>query len=114
MNELIWKENEILSEVSRAELNGLGGRVNSVEKEMVEVSTKVERNSTDIQKQFEIAEDIKKTVDRGKWQVLVMVAIPVLILIIQFILTTINKPNNQQRGVKGEYYNHRNNSSRGQ
>ncbi len=50
------------------------------------MNTKVERNESDIQKIFKVSEDIKKSVDRSKWQVFAMVAIPVLILIIKLVL----------------------------
>jgi len=50
------------------------------------MTTKVDRNENDIQRIFKVSEDIKKTVDRSKWQVFAMVAIPVLILIVKLVL----------------------------
>lgn len=71
--------------ITRKELNGLGGRVTEVQLEVAEMKGEVKRNTTDVQVLFSTSNDIKKSVDRGKWQVLVMVAIPVIILIVQLL-----------------------------
>lgn len=54
--------------------------------EVGSMTTKVERNENDIQAIFKVSEEIKKSVDRAKWQVFAMVAVPVLILIIKLVL----------------------------
>lgn len=74
-----------MGEITREELNGLGGRVGEVQLEVAAMSGKVDRNASDIQDIFQISTEIQKSVDRGKWQVLVMVAVPVVILIIQLV-----------------------------
>ena len=71
--------------ITRKELNGLGGRVTEVQLEVAEMKGEVKRNTGDVQVLFSTASEIKKSVDRGKWQVLVMVAIPVIILIVQLL-----------------------------
>lgn len=74
-----------MADVTREELNGLGGRVGKLELKVEGMSTKVTRTEADTQKIFTVQEQIQKSVDRGKWQILVMVAIPVVLLIIQLI-----------------------------
>lgn len=71
--------------MSRDEFNGLGARLNKAEGDIREVLTKTERNSSDIQKIFDVAEHIQQTVDSSKWQVFAIVSIPVILLVIQYI-----------------------------
>ena len=72
-------------EVSKSDLNGLGTKLNQVQLEVAEMKGKVERNTGDVQILFQTSTDIKKTVENNKWQVLAMVAIPVIILVFQLL-----------------------------
>ncbi len=72
--------------ITREELNGVGGRVTKMQLEVAAMSVKVERNSDDIQDIFAVSANIQKSVDRGKWQVLAMVAIPVAILTFKLLI----------------------------
>ena len=72
-------------DVTREEVNGIGVRITSVQLEVAEMKSEVKRSSSDIQTIFETTSEIKKSVDSGKWQVLVMVSIPVVILIFQLL-----------------------------
>lgn len=64
----------------------IGEKVIELQLKVNSMATKVERNEQDIQDIFKISNSIKKSVDKGKWQVLAMVAVPVLILIIKLVL----------------------------
>ena len=75
-----------MADVTREEFNGLGGRVGKLELKVEGMSTKVTRTEADIQKIFTVSEMTQKAVDRGKWQILVMVAIPVIILVVQLFM----------------------------
>lgn len=64
----------------------VGEKVMELQLKVKGMATKVERNEQDIQDIFKISSSIKKSIDRGKWQVFAMVAVPVLILIFKLLI----------------------------
>ena len=59
--------------------------ITQIQLEAREMKTKQERDSRDIKTLFSTTSEIKKSVDRGNWKVLGMVAVPVAILIFQLL-----------------------------
>lgn len=57
----------------------------TVQLEVAAMKAETSRNSRDVQVLFTTSNNIKKSVDKAKWQILGMVSVPVIILIIQLI-----------------------------
>lgn len=70
----------------KEQIDGYGKRLGKTELKVAGMEKETDRNTSDIQKIFEVSDAIKASVDKGKWQVLVMVSVPVLILIVQLLM----------------------------